>query len=663
MPVGSVAPRLGASAGLHALLYCGLLPRLLNPGTVRRPSRESNFMARDLHSLPRWDMTQPFPGPNSPEFVAAFEAARKALAGLAELFDTRGIGRWEPAPLADETVVTADELIDRYNAVQDAVSLLENYLQCLVAADADDTRAQAALSELRQQTVGLPSLMARFTTWIGSLPVENLIQRSPVAREHAFALRLEQRAAGHLMTPPEEELAAEFAPIGATAWSRLRQDIEARLTIRLTVDGEEQTLPVGEALNLAMHPDRGVRRKASEAADEAWRSVEIPLAAALNGVKGETLALSTRRGWADPLDAALFRNRVDHAILEALLDAVRAAVPDYRRYLRAKGRALGLPVLAWYDVLAPLASNRRPWPFKETVDFVGEQFHAYSPKLGALAMQAAAERWIDAGPRPRKESGAFCSHVGGGRSRILLNYTPTYLWMSALAHELGHAYHNAVRHEFGRTWLQGGVLPPTLAETASTFRETIVHRAALARATDDERIAILAGVLLSIDLNVFSTAAGFAFEREMFASRRRRELTAGELGELRRASLEVLFGDAVNSDTLSEYFWAALPHPFLPDLSYYNFPYAFGMLFAIGLHAQYEADPEAFRPGFDELLSRTGMADALELARRMGIDLRSPDFWRQGLDAVRADIDQFESLVTALTPPIPSVDVGNRSAC
>jgi oligoendopeptidase F len=153
---------------------------------------------------------------------------------------------------------------------------------------------------------------------------------------------------------------------------------------------------------------------------------------------------------------------------------------------------------------------------------------------------------------------------------------------------------------------------------------------------------------------VFGAVADFAFERELFAARRRRELTAAELAELTLAPQRDLVGDALDQETLPRYLWAAAPHPFMPDRWFYNFPYAFGMLFGLGLHARYVAEPEAFRPAFDDLLSRTGMAEAAELAGRMGIDLRSPDFWREGLDTFRADVDRFEALVGAVTPPAPS---------
>jgi oligoendopeptidase F len=279
------------------------------------------------------------------------------------------------------------------------------------------------------------------------------------------------------------------------------------------------------------------------------------------------------------------------------------------------------------------------------VAFVTEQFARVSPKLATLATRAVAERWIDVGPRPGKEGGGFCAGVGKGQSRILLNYAPTYLWMSATAHELGHAYHNGVLEEAGRTWLQRSLMPSTLAETASTFCETLVHRAALADVDAAERLTLLGGVLLSFDLNVFNPVAGFTFERDLFAARRERALSIDELGDVSLAAQRSLFGDALDPATISPYTWAETPHPFIADQWYYNFPYAFGMLLAIGLYAEYLREPAGFWPRFDEFLAGVGTADAAELAERIGIDLRAPAFWGRALDVIRADIGEFERLV------------------
>ena len=213
--------------------------------------------------------------------------------------------------------------------------------------------------------------------------------------------------------------------------------------------------------------------------------------------------MTGRRGWNDPLERALVANHIDRPTLDAMLGAIREGYPDYRRYLRAKARVLGLPILAWYDRAAPIGTPR-PWPFDEAAAFIVERFGAYEPKLGAFAARAISGDWIDAGPRTGKVGGGACFPFRYGVSRILLNYVPSDTWLGALAHEIGHAYHHAVQHEFGRTMLQRSSPPPiALLETASTSCESLIQRAAVAEASAAADVATLDGVLVAVGNHVF----------------------------------------------------------------------------------------------------------------------------------------------------------------
>lgn len=594
--------------------------------------------------LPRWNLDPVAPPPGSPEFTDAVAAVIEGIAGLTALFDERGVRRHDPTALNDAVVASVETIIPRYNDVLEAAEALEHGLVCRIFTDASDTLAQGALSELEPHLGRLAQLGARFAAWAGSLDIEALIERSTIARDHAAALHRARDAAAHLMSPAEEELAAELGAAGSRAWSRLRQEIEANLTAPVDLDGTTRERPIGEIAGLSLHEDREVRRRAQMAATTAWASVAMPLVAALNATKAEVLTLTGRRGWADPLESALAANHIDRPILDAMLTAIREAYPDYRRYLRAKARVLGLPVLAWSDRAAPIGTTR-PWLFGEAAAFIVERFSAYEPKLGAFATQALSGDWIDAEPRAGKVGGGACFPFRHGVSRILLNYVPSGTWLGALAHELGHAYHHAVQHEAGRTLLQRSSPPPiALLETASTFCESLIQRAAVAEARATEEVAALDGVLMAVGNHVFSSAYEFAFERELFATRRQREWSVEEINALMLAAQREVAGDAIDHDTFFPFRWAALPHFFLPDTWFYNFPYAFGMLFSRGLHARHDADLTSFWPAFDDLLSRTGMAGAAELAAGVGVDLRSPDFWRASLDSIRSDIDRFEAL-------------------
>jgi pepF/M3 family oligoendopeptidase len=575
---------------------------------------------------------------------------------LTTLFDHHGIGTRPVTEIDAAVAATFDEVVSRYDEVLEDALRLDGYLGCLTAADVRDEAAQAAAGEWRETMVDLARLAPRFTAWVATLDVEAIVAGSRVAREHDPTLRRLQRAAAHLMGAAEEDLAAALGPSGATAWMTLRDELMALATAQIELDGETRELSLSEIDNLRYHPERDVRRRAHEAGAEARHVLALPLAAAINGVKGQQLTLSRHRGWADPLDAALAANAIDRAMLNAMFTAMRESLPVYHRYLRAKARLLGVPRLAAYDLLAPI-TEPEVWEFDRSRDFIVARFSAFSPKLGALAERAFENRWIDAGPRVGKDGGAFCSGIQGDESRILANYLPVFGWTSVLAHELGHAYHNLVIVERERTCLQAPPdfaplgMPMTFAETASTICESIVIRGALDAATSPlEELALLEESLQSVTMNVFGILPLFIFEQEVFATRARRELSPSELEAHMAGAWREISGDAIDPDTVWSMSWT-MGHFFIDTLWFYNFPYAFGALLGQGLLAARDENRDEFLERFDRLLADSGMHEANDLAAGFGIDLRDPAFWRASLDAFRADVARYEELSRLIANP------------
>jgi pepF/M3 family oligoendopeptidase len=592
-------------------------------------------------TLPHWDMSVVYAGLDAPEFARDFAAFLAEIEATAALFDRHAIEKRAPAAADDASVAAFETVVAALDGLYERGTTLRSYIFSFVATDSRDTLAQARLSEFQQAGVALSQLSTRFTAWIGSLDVEALLDRSDTAGEYAFMLRRAQQRAAHLMSPLEEALAAELGVTGGIAWGRLYNNITSQLSVAVELAGGMRELPISAVRNLAYEPDRDTRHRAYEAEVGAWKRSAVPLAAALNSIKGEVITLARRRQWADPLDEALFNNNIDRETLDAMLLAARESFPDFRRYLRAKARMLGVPKLAWYDLFAPVGRSTREWSYDAAEQFIVEQFGTYSQRLSDFAGRAFRERWIDAEPRPGKRDGAFCMPLRGEESRILSNYQPGFKSVLTLAHELGHGYHNfnlARRPELNRA------TPMTLAETASIFCETIARNAVLKTAAADEQVEVLEGALMNACQVVVDITSRFLFEQKVFDGRRARELSVDELCAAMLDAQGATYGDGLDADVLHGYMWAAKGHYYNPHNSYYNFPYMFGLLFGMGLYARYTREPEVFKAGYDELLSSTGMADAAALAERMEIDIRSPEFWRASLDTIRADVDRFEAL-------------------
>ena len=599
-------------------------------------------MTTPTQTLPHWDMTPIYPSLSSPEFESAFHSVVTSIDDLNALFDRYNIAQRDPAPLDDATVQAFDDVLQHWNAFLENYQTVSAYIHAFLATNTRDNLAQTRFSELQGQSVRVTLLGTRLTAWIGSLDVDALIARSKQAADHAFFLRRAQESARHLMSPAEETLAAELYPSGGGGWEKLHSSYTSQITVPIESAIGTSDLPMSMARNLAFDRDRDVRRRAYEAELAAWKRSEVPIAAAFNGVKGESITLSRKRGWPSVLDETLFDSNIDRQTLDAMMEAAHEAFPDFRRYLKAKARVLGLPNLAWYDIFAPVGDAVQVWEYDDATRFIVEQFGSYSSRLGDFAARAFRENWVDAEPRLGKSDGAFCMPIRRDESRVFTNYKSSYGGMSTLAHELGHGYHNMNKAD--RTSLQKST-PMTLAETASIFCETIMRHAALKDATRDEQISILEASLQDSCQVVVDITSRFLFEGRAIDKRRERELTPDEFCALMLDAQREAYGDGLDQSALHPFMWAVKPHYYGVSLAFYNFPYMFGLLFGLGLYAQYRQDPEPFKRNYDDLLSSTGLDDAADLASRFGIDIRTTAFWRSSLDIVRADIARFESLV------------------
>lgn len=591
-------------------------------------------------TLPHWNMDVVYPGLDSPEFRNDFANALAAIDTTVAVFDRLGITKHPPLQLDDATIAAFEQVVATINPLLEQLGTLQSYIYSFVTTDSRNTQAQARLSEYQQGAVKLTQLTARLTAWLGSIDVDALLERSAIAREYQFVVTQAQRQARHLMSPAEEVLAAELNPSGGGAWNRLYSNVTSQLLVPLTHVDQARELPMSALRNYAYNADRALRQQAYIAELAAWQRTAVPLAAAMNSIKGEVLTLARRRGWSSPLEQSLFNNNIGQDAFDAMMAAAREAFPDFRRYLQAKARMLGLERLAWYDLFAPVGSSGRTWDYAVATEFIEQQFGRYSARLHEFAARAFREHWIDAEPRPGKRDGAFCMPLRADESRILSNYEPSFKSVSTLAHELGHAYHNsnlARQPELNRS------TPMTLAETASIFCETLVRKAAMETVLAAEQIEILEGSLMNACQVVVDITSRFLFEQQVFTQRAARELSVDELCAAMRAAQRDTYGDALEPEALHPYMWAAKPH-YYSATSFYNYPYMFGLLFGLGLYARYQREPSDFKATYDELLASTGLADAATLARRMDVDIRSIDFWRASLDTIRADVERFVAL-------------------
>jgi oligoendopeptidase F len=395
-------------------------------------------------------------------------------------------------------------------------------------------------------------------------------------------------------------------------------------------------------INLHSHPDAAVRKRAYDAEMIAWETVREPLAACMNGVKGTVNTLNRQRGRADALHGPLDQARIDRATLEAMLGAMQDSFPVFRKYFQAKARRFGAEKLPWWEIYAPTGKTGRNYSFDEAREFICEHFQSFSPELADFARHAMQNHWIDAEQREGKRGGAFCMGIPLVKeSRILSNFDGTLGQVSTLAHELGHGFHNACIYQAGKTALQRNT-PMTMAETASIMCETIVKKVALDQASDpQEQLAILEVSLIGHSQVIVDIYSRYLFEKEVFERRSRSELSADDLCDMMERAQKATFGEGLDERYLHKYMWTWKPHYYYAGLSFYNFPYAFGLLFGTGLYAIYQQRGADFVPDYKNLLASTGEASAADLADRFGINIRTSKFWEGSLSVIAAEVERY----------------------
>jgi pepF/M3 family oligoendopeptidase len=598
-------------------------------------------------NLPLWSVADVHESLTSRSFVDSLERVKSDVGRIEALYDELGIRALPDgvSPTVDsETGSRLDRAIRDFNAVVAQTEILEAYVYATVATNTRDETAQALLSEIEVAGSRITPLLARLADFVCDHDVDALSAVSSEARDHLGPLmRLAERSE-HQMDESEEGLYAELSTTGSSAWGRLQSDVTSQLTVDVQLPTGTKRMPMPAVRGLATEADVAVRKAAYDAEMVAWPTVATACAAAMNAIKGEANTINRRRRWDSPLDASLYGNSVSRATFDAMQSAIIASLPDFRSWMRTKARLHGhTGALPWWDLMAPLPVAGGSITWDESIHLVRNAFSSFSPNLAGLVDRAINESWLDVPSREGKVGGAFCMPFVDDRSLVLLNWSGSVESAQTTAHELGHAYHNT--QLAGRTPLQKR-LPMALAETASIFCETLVVEAGLATLQGKERLALLDVDLQGANQVVVDIHSRFLFETEVFARRQRRTLGVNELNEIMLQAQADAYGDGLDQTTAHPHMWVLKGHYY--GSHFYNWPYTYGLLFGLGLFAQYHADPDRFRGGYDDLLSRAGMATAEELGAAFGIDVTSEAFWTASLDVLRARMAEYSKLAETL---------------
>ena len=450
----------------------------------------------------------------------------------------------------------------------------------------------------------------------------------------------------HLLCEPEEKILAEKSLTGASAWTRLFEELTSAIEVELPgADGARETLALDVALSRLALADRDVRRTTAEAVSAALAPGLRTRAYLFNTLLADKATDDRLRRYPNWLAARNLANEASDESVAALIEAVRGRYEIARRWYRLKAKLLGVERLADYDRMATVSEDEVSFPFAQAREIVLDCYHSFSPVLGELAARFFADHRIDAPVRPAKRGGAFCAAaVPSVFPYVLLNYTSRRRDVLTLAHELGHGVHFALA---ARQGIFHQSTPLTLAETASVFGETIVFGRLLEEdSTPASRLALLAENLEDTIATVFRQVAMNRFEELVHGNRREQgELSVERFGELWAESQSELLGDSVEITDGYRSWWSYIPH-FIGSPGYV-YAYSYGQLLALAVYERYEQTGAELVPRYLEMLAAGGSRSPQELGEIVGVDLADPGFWEAGLDLVERQLEQAEDAARA----------------
>ena len=568
-----------------------------------------------------WTLEDLYPSFESQEFKQDVEAY-KALKG-----------KFESLTLEDsiEGITQVVKLLEESTVL---TGRLYNYIHLTLATDTTHETATQVEVQLAGVSADLQATYAKASKFLGTIQTD--ITTDPFLAEYRYYFEEAKKDATHLLSDELEEVLAKMSISGGKAWSQLFDFMWS--SAQGEYKGEVVTL--SEIRGKAYDSDAEVRKSAYEAELKMYDAIKEPIAFSLNHIKKEVLTTSQLRGFESPLAHTLEASRMSRETLDALLEAIREYLPNFRKYLRHKAALLGHENgLPFYDLFAPVGNSSRTFTVEESKDYLIENFKTFSADLAEMTEEFFDKHYIDFYPRKGKVGGAFCANLPMiKQSRVLTNFTGSLSDVVTLAHELGHAYHG-LHIENHRPLNQDYSMP--VAETASTFNENIIMNTAIKESSDEEKIALIESQLQDTTQIIVDIYSRYLFESAVFENREQSFMFSKDLEEMMLSAQKEAYGDGLDQSYLHPYMWACKPHYYSTGLSFYNFPYAFGGLFSKGLYAIYQEQPEGFVEKYQELLRATTVSSVEDTAKVLGVDVSTPEFWKKALAEVAESIEAF----------------------
>jgi oligoendopeptidase F len=586
-----------------------------------------------------WDLSEIFPGPTDPSVQKAIDS----LCKTAEYFANTYRGKIDS--LSAERLAECLKEFEAYRANLGDVTL---YSELSFAANMTLQETQSLHEKVTKVEAKLGKMLAFFELEVGTFVSKNsrmISDRALANYRHALE-RLKRRTA-HQLSEVEEQLTIEKDQYGVKAWEELQMKWLNTRTFEVEVEGKKKTLSFGEAGGLFPHPDRATRESAYKSIYGLLGGYGEIFSSALRNTCNDWLNVCERRKYKSPMHASLIENDIGQQTVDNLLEAVESHSGLCRRYLKLKAKMMELPRLGCHDLLAPLPNApRTTFSYDRARDMVIKAYSKFDEDYASAVKDMYARKHFDSSPRLGKQNGAFCASWYNGKSAFILDsFNETLRDVYTLAHELGHATHDYYSQR--RQTILNLRIPMIVAETASIFGELLLTDLLLSEAKSDaEKKAILCSVLDMASNVIFRVSARARFEQSLYSKLKQGSYLDYETMCKHWATARGrIFRDSVEWFDEMEAEWTTVPHYYMANFRFYNYPYVYAQLFVYALYQTYLEEGLRFVPKFKEMLSAGSSVSPLEIGRMAGLEVSDPSFWKLGIKQYERFVKELEKIV------------------
>ncbi len=486
------------------------------------------------------------------------------------------------------------------------------------------------------------------TPEILALPEETLqdfIAREPRLEQYRFALEQITRVRDHVLPAEQELLLAKMGNLADVPENAFSMLTNADLKFPVIRDEEGQEVELSEErYGKYIHSrNREVRKAAFMGLFDTYGKFRNTLAATYGGSVKKDLFFSQVRHYESCLQGALYPDAIPLAVYDQLIRAIHEGLPELHRYVALKKKALNLEELHMYDLYAPLvAETRKDIPYAEALEDVQGALAPLGERYLQELEAGLAGGWIDVYENRGKRSGAYSWSTFGAHPYVLLNYNGTLRDVFTLAHEMGHALHSAFTYEVQPYVYSGHDI--FTAEVASITNENLLLDYMIRHAeTREEKLYLLNYALEQIRTTVFRQVLFAEFEKITHEKAAQGEpLTPDALCSLWRELKTAYYGSEAVVDPEIDIEWARIPHFYSP---FYVYQYATGYAAAASLAEQILTEGEPAVARYLGFLESGDSAYPIEILKRAGVDMSSPEPVQAVLARFSRWLDQLEELL------------------